>query len=40
VAKPVEAVAAATTPEATPAKPAAKRVRKVVAPKAGEGKGE
>ena len=39
VAKPVEAVAA-TTPAATPAKPAVKRVRKVVAPKAGEGKGE
>jgi small subunit ribosomal protein S3 len=38
VAKPVEAVAAVP---ATPAvKPAAKRVRKVVAPKAGEGKGE
>jgi len=42
VAKPVEAVAVATpaTPGAAPAKPAAKRVRKVVAPKAGEGKGE
>jgi small subunit ribosomal protein S3 len=42
VAKPVEAVAAATpaTTGDAPAKPAAKRVRKVVAPKAGEGKGE
>ncbi|HEY6354254.1 MAG TPA: 30S ribosomal protein S3 [Burkholderiaceae bacterium] len=42
VAKPVEAIAVATpaTPGAAPAKPAAKRVRKVVVPKAGEGKGE
>jgi small subunit ribosomal protein S3 len=39
VAKPVEA-AAAVTPAVTPAKPAVKRVRKVVTPKAGEGKGE
>jgi small subunit ribosomal protein S3 len=42
VAKPVEAVATATpaTTGDVPTKPAAKRVRKVVAPKAGEGKGE
>jgi small subunit ribosomal protein S3 len=39
VAKPVDAAAPAA-PGTAPAKPAVKRVRKVVAPKAGEGKGE
>jgi hypothetical protein len=42
VAKPVDAaVATPAAPGGAPAKPAVKRVRKVVAPpKAGEGKGE